>query len=53
MLMGFPVPVLWLTCVQNAETILGTSRQTHALDVVVSIQVQEQFVCRKLTSFFS
>lgn len=52
-LMGFPVPVLWLTCVQNADTVLGTSMQTHAQDAVVSTQVQEQFVCRKQTCFFS
>lgn len=52
-LMGFPVPVLWLTCVQNADTILGISMQTHAQDAVVSTLVQEQFVCRKQTCFFS
>lgn len=52
-LMGFLVSVLWLTCVQNADTILGTSMQTHAQDAVVSAQVQEQFFCRKQTCFFS
>lgn len=48
--MGFPVPVLWLTCVQNADTILGTSMQTHAQDAVVSTRVQEQFVESKPVS---